>query len=62
MADMSTKGNAPAPATDANRFDDEYDPAVNYFELTAGTDVAKFGMRYVSLSRVFICAWYNFYF
>lgn len=49
MTDMTPqKGGAPAPATDANRFDEDYDPAASYFELTAGPDVSKFGMRYVS--------------
>lgn len=55
MADFTAKaGNAPAPATDSNRFDDEYDPAADYFTLTAGEDVAKFGMRYVKTEVVHV--------
>lgn len=41
-----------APSND--RHDEDFDPAATYFELTAGKDVAKLGMRYVKTEIVHV--------
>jgi len=45
---------SPQKASNADRHDEEFDPANFYYELTAGKDVTKLGMRYVKTEIVSI--------